>query len=124
MRMMYSKIAAFIAPASDDAALSASAEPSLRNVKIDWDNSPNQLLTGDLSALDPDDASMIKSAAERPDVIAFARRVGVGPTALVIAAIAQLHASTKRSAARIAKIVLGKLSPDERAEILEMLGLV
>ena len=107
---------------AESAALSP--DTGLRNVRIDWDKSPNQLLAGDLSALYPHDASTIKSVAERPDVIARAQKIGVDPAVLVVAAIAQLQSSGSRSAARIAKAILGKQSPEELREILEMLGLV
>jgi hypothetical protein len=98
------------------------SDVGLRIVRIDWDISPNQLLSGDLSALDLQDASVIKSEAERPEVTAFAELIGIDPIVLVVAALAQ--SSSNRSAARIAKAILGNRSPEELHVLAEMLGLI
>lgn len=107
----------------DDSAPPLS-DPGLRIVRIDWDNSPNQLIVGDLSALHPQDASVIGSEAERPEVIAFAELIGIDPIVLVVAALAQSQSSSNRSAARVAKAILGNRSPEELRVIAEMLGLI
>jgi hypothetical protein len=103
---------------------SAPPDPSLEIVRIDWDISPNQLLAGDLSALDLQDASVIRSEAERPEVIAFAELIGIDPIVLVVAALAQTQSSSNRSAARVANAILGNRSPEELRVIAEMLGLI
>jgi Vault protein inter-alpha-trypsin domain len=107
----------------DDSA-PALSDTSLRIVRIDWDISPSQLLAGDLSALDLQDASVITSEAERPEVIAFAELIGIDPIVLVVAALAQSQSSSNRSAARIAKAILGHRPPQELRLIAEMLGLI
>jgi hypothetical protein len=97
---------------------------SLRGLKIDWDMSPNELLAGDLSVLGPQEALVIKRAAARPEVIALAKRMNIDPTVLVVALLAQSQASGNRSAARIAKLVLGGQLTDELRKITALIGLV
>jgi hypothetical protein len=107
----------------DDSAPPLS-DAGLRIVRIDWDIAPNQLLAGDLSALDLQDAWVIKSEAERPEVIALAELIGIDPIVLVVAALAQSQSSNNRPAARIAKAILGHRPPQELRVIAEMLGLI
>jgi hypothetical protein len=91
---------------------------------IDWDISPNQLIVGDLSALDPQAASLIQHAAARPEVVAFAKQFNLDPATLVIALLARSQSSINRSAARIAKTILGNRAPEEDLiRIAELLGL-
>jgi hypothetical protein len=91
---------------------------------IDWGMSPNRLLLSDLSALDPQAAALIQLAADLPEVIAFAHRIGLDPTTLVIALVARSQSATNRSAARIAKTILGDRGhEDELTRIAELLGL-
>jgi Vault protein inter-alpha-trypsin domain/von Willebrand factor type A domain len=100
------------------------SDAGLNIVRIDWDISPNRLLAGDLSGLDLRDAAVIKSEAERPEVIAFAELIGTDPIVLVLAAVAQSQSSSNRSAARVAKAILGNRSPEELRVIAEMLGVI
>jgi hypothetical protein len=86
--------------------------------------SPNQLVAGDLSALDPQDASVIEEAAALPEVVAFAKQMNIDPNVLVIALLAQSQASGSRSAARIAKSILGDQLTDELLKIAELIDLV
>lgn len=96
---------------------------ALRELRIDWDAAPNQLIAGDLSGLDAGDARIIAEVARRPDVVALAQRLGVVAVALVIAALAQAQASRHRSAARVAKAIVGKRSAEELRLIAQTLGL-
>jgi Vault protein inter-alpha-trypsin domain len=91
---------------------------------IDWTLSPNQLLVGDLSALDPQDALLIKRAAELPEVVAIAAVMNIDPAVLVVALIAQSQSAGNRPAGRVAKAIFGDQFPDRNLlEIAEMLGL-
>jgi len=91
--------------------------------RIDWDVSPNRLIAGDLSGLDQDDVVAIRFHAERPEVIALAQRLGIDPVVLVIAALAQAQSAADRSAARVAKAILGNRSQAERDAIAAMFHL-
>jgi hypothetical protein len=82
-------------------------------LRIDWDISPNQLLAGDLSALDPQDAALIKHAASRPEIVALAKQFNLDPTVLVVALVARSQSATNRSAARLAKAILGDRIPED-----------
>jgi hypothetical protein len=75
--------------------------------QIDWDAAPHRLQHGDLSAVDPDVASEIRRAAADPAVVALARKLRLSPVALIIALLARARALASRSAARIARAVLG-----------------
>jgi hypothetical protein len=103
---------------------SVSRPQSLRDLRIDWDMSPNELLAGDLSVLDPQQASLIEQIAAQPEVTALAKRMKIDPTVLVVALLAQSEASGNQSAARIAKSVLGVQPTDELLEVAELIGLV
>jgi hypothetical protein len=92
-------------------------------LRIEWDLSPKQLLAGDLSALDPQDASLIERVAELPEVIAIAEEMNIDPTVLVVTLIARSQSSENRSAARIAKAILGDQLTDEMIMIAALLGL-
>jgi hypothetical protein len=95
----------------------------LAGLDIDWDISPNKLLGGDLSALDSDGAWFIECAAAKPEVIAVAKQNSIDPTVLVIALIAWSQSSKNRSAARIAKTILGDRLTEKLLKIAELLGL-
>jgi hypothetical protein len=97
---------------------------SLGDLRIDWDMSPIELLAGDLSVLDPQQALLIERAAAQPEVIALAKRMNIDPTILVVALLAQSQASGNRSAARIAKSVIGGHPTNELLKIAELIGLV
>jgi len=91
--------------------------------KIDWDISPNHLLAGDLSALDPQDALLIERAAALPEAIALAKQMNIDPIVLIVALIARSQSRRNRSAARIAKAVFGDGFTDELRSIAGKLGL-
>ena len=92
-------------------------------LKVDWDSSPNQLLVGDLSALDPQDARLIERAAALPEAVALANQMNIGPIVLILALIAQSQSRRNRSAARIAKAILGDGFTEELRSIANKLGL-
>lgn len=94
----------------------------LRDVRIDWDMAPNQLIAGDLSALDAGAALAVTAMAAWPGFVALAQRLGVAPVALVIAALAQSQALSNRSAARVARAILGNRSARELRLIARTLG--
>jgi hypothetical protein len=91
--------------------------------KIDWDISPNHLLAGDLSALHSQDAWMIERAAALPEAIALAKQINIDPVVLIVALIARSQSLRNRSAARIAKAILGDGFTEELRSIAERLGL-
>ncbi|SUS05624.1 hypothetical protein DF3PB_20092 [uncultured Defluviicoccus sp.] len=81
--------------------------------RIDWNLAPERLRRGDLSSLDREVARMIEQAAALPEVIALANRLGVTPVTLVLAFLARAHAGSNRSAARLARAILGaRISPE------------
>jgi hypothetical protein len=111
-----------VAPPSgfDDSACSLSDTA----LGIDWDTSPNQLVAGDLSALDPENALLIRLAATRPEIIACAKQFNLDPVVLVVALLARSRSAADRSAARIAKAILGDCGQEEDlTRIVELLGL-
>ena len=91
--------------------------------KIDWDKSPNDLLAGNLSALDPQAARLITQAASRSEAIGLAGRMSINPTLLIVALLAQSQSASNRSAARIAKAVLDNSFAGEIRDLAEKLGL-
>jgi hypothetical protein len=103
----------------EDAALT----PPEEFLDIDWESAPNQLLAGDLSVLAPRCAALIAEMATVPDVIAVAKRTDVSPIVLVVALIALTQAGANRSAARIAKAILGKDLSEAHFKIMALLGL-
>ncbi len=92
--------------------------------KIDWDISPNHLLAGDLSALDPQDAWVIERAAALPEAIALAKQMNIDPIVLIVALIARSQSLRNRSAARIAKAIFGDGFTEELRSIAEKLDLI
>lgn len=109
---------------SVDSPRPASRSQFLRDMAIDWDVSPNQLLAGDLSALDPDDVTRIGMIAALPEIVAFAKNKSIEPIVLVIALIAHCQSSGNRSAERIARAVLGGRVTEEMRKLAALLGRV
>ena len=84
------------------------------------------LLSGckrDLSALDPEVALAIQSAAMIPEVVAFARRSGLDSVALVVGLVARSESLNSRSAARLAKAIFHDIAHEGLDHIAQMLGL-
>jgi len=92
-------------------------------LKIDWDASPNRLVAGDLSTLDPADTALIASAAAVDEVVALAKQMKIEPTVLVIALLAYFRSTESRSAARIAKVILGEEITEEQFSLLALINL-
>jgi hypothetical protein len=92
-------------------------------LKIDWDASPNRLVAGDLSALDPADAARIASAAAVDEVVVLAKQMKIEPTVLVIALLAYSRSAENRSAARVAKAILGAEITEEQFGLLVLIDL-
>jgi hypothetical protein len=77
---------------------------------IDWEVAPSQLLAGDLSGVDPQLTRLIQRAAAIPEVATLARQLNIDAVRLVIGLLARAQSATSRSAARIAKAILGASS--------------
>jgi hypothetical protein len=92
-------------------------------LKIDWDASPNRLVAGDLSALDPVDAALIASAAAVDEVVALAKQMKINSIVLVVALLAHSRATENRTAARIAKAILGEEITEEQSSLLALIDL-
>jgi hypothetical protein len=89
-----------------------------------WDFAPDRLQAGDLGGLSPPVQEAIRMAATKPDVIAFARKLGLDPVVLVIALMAHAVASQNRSARRIARALLPGAATEEHKIVARQLGLV
>ena len=88
-----------------------------------WDFAPDRLQAGDLGGLSPSIQEAIRAAAAKPDVVAFARKLGLDPVALVIALMAHLVASENRSARRIARAIFPGAVTEEQKAVARQLGL-
>jgi vault protein inter-alpha-trypsin-like protein/VWA domain-containing protein len=91
--------------------------------RIDWDSHPDLLRQGDLSGLDADVADLIRAAAALPAIRAFASQHALDPIVAVIYLMARNAAATSRSAARLARALLGSASPEAMDEAARSLGL-
>jgi hypothetical protein len=99
------------------------ADLSILASNIDWDAAPQRLQAGDLSVLDREVARAIRSAAAITEVVAFARRLGLDPVALVVGLVARSESLISRSAARLAKAIFGDIAREGLDHIAQMLGL-
>jgi hypothetical protein len=99
------------------------ADLSILASRIDWDAAPQRLKTGDLSALDREVARAIRSAAAITEVVACARRLGLDPVALIVGLVACSESLVSRSAARLAKAILGDTAREGLDDIAQMIGL-
>jgi hypothetical protein len=61
--------------------------------QLDWVSSPNKLISGDLSGLEPAAAAIIERAAATRGVIALARRMKIDPVVLLIGLLARSQVS-------------------------------
>jgi len=91
--------------------------------RIDWDAAPQRLQAGDLSSVDPGVATEIRRTAADPEVIALAVKLRLDPIALIVALIARARAFASRSAARIARAVLGQRLSNGVRRVATKLGL-
>jgi sugar phosphate isomerase/epimerase len=81
------------------------------------------LISGDLSGLEPAAAAIIERAAATRGVIALARRMKIDPVVLLIGLLARSQEAINRTAARVAKAILGKRQVSEVEQISAQLGL-
>ena len=81
-----------------------------------------ELLTGDLSTLEQEVALAIIRAAKNPEVVALSKNLGIDPVVLVIGLLARSASASNRSAARIAKAVLGTRDIPRADEILNQIN--
>jgi hypothetical protein len=88
--------------------------------KIDWDLAPQRLQAGDLSQLNNDTALAIRDLALAPQVQALAQQLGLDPILLAIGLIARAMSATNRSAARIAKAIIGDRLTDELYALIKL----
>ena len=91
--------------------------------RIDWDLAPMKLQAGDLSNLDQSVVNTIREAAGAAEVVELAESLGLDPIVLVVALIALSEASGNRSAARIARSIIGDRAPDEIDSMIKALHL-
>jgi hypothetical protein len=91
--------------------------------QIDWDGSPNQLLSGDLSKIDPVVVKLIECAARNPTAMILAHQLGIDVIKLILALVARSHAPKSRSAARIARAILGATATQQLDALSTELGL-
>jgi hypothetical protein len=91
--------------------------------RIDWDEHPDLLRRGDLSDLDADVANLIRAAATLAAISAFATRHAMDPIIAVIGLLARSAAATSRSAARLARAILGSVGPQEADQMASCVGL-
>jgi hypothetical protein len=91
--------------------------------RIDWNKSPGKLAAGDLSGLDPTVATAIQRASHDPEVIQLAQRLGIDAVRLILALVARSWAARNRSAARIARAILGATTLPELRDLGIGLGL-
>jgi hypothetical protein len=101
-----------------------SEEDLLRSAAmVDWDRAPNRLAAGDLGALGRVVARAVRRAAADAEVVSVARQLGLDPVALIIALMALAQSSANRSAARIARAILGQPVAPAVAALCERFGL-
>jgi hypothetical protein len=91
--------------------------------RIDWDADPEALRRGDLSGLAADVVLMIRLAASQPDIIALADKLGVSAAVVIIALLARKASGENRSAARLARAILGRTRADALTAVMEHGGL-
>ena len=90
---------------------------------IDWDADPEALRRGDLSGLPAEVVLAIQYAATKSEIIALADEFGVKPAVVVIALLAKKASDANRSAARIARAILGRSRADAVTAAMADIGL-
>jgi len=92
---------------------------SLLAEMIDWDVAPNRLQVGDLSVLDFGVAVEILIYAHATKFMQIAQQLQIEPIVLLIGIIAEVHSPRNRSAARIAKAIIGGRSAEDLISLLK-----
>lgn len=90
---------------------------------VDWGLDPTGLIAGEFSLVDARAANAIREAAALPEVVEVAKRHGIDPMALVLGLMALLGRPQSRSAARIARAILGVRPAPELAALGPVIGL-
>jgi hypothetical protein len=90
---------------------------------IPWEVAHHLLRSGNLDGLNPAFATLIHEAAAQPEVTALAARMSIDAIVLVIALMARHQAESNRTAARLARSILGGQPSDEVEEMARSLGL-
>jgi len=88
-----------------------------------WDQDPTKLSQGDLSDLSDNELEVISEAALLSEIQKLALSLHITAIVLVIALMAQSQSGINRSAARIAKSVLGSSLGEEENKCMVLLGL-
>jgi hypothetical protein len=66
---------------------------------------------------------MIRLAASQPDIIALADKLGVSAAVVIIALLARKASGENRSAARLARAILGRTRADALTAVMKHMGL-
>jgi len=85
---------------------------------IRWDHAPARLTRGELGALPSGQGRSILALAARKEITDLASALGMHPLLLVIGLLARMVADSNRSAARIARAILGRHQLPDDAELL------
>jgi hypothetical protein len=91
--------------------------------RIDWGRDADALLRGDLGALAPNVADLIRAAARASAIAAYARLWGIDVIAAVIAILAASEAKSNRAAERLARAILTEAAAGEIEMALRDVGL-
>ncbi|MDB5963844.1 MAG: hypothetical protein JWQ72_344 [Polaromonas sp.] len=75
---------------------------------IDWSADPEALRRGDFSGLAASAADLLRIAAGRPEVVALAAELGIAPVIAAVGLLARAAGPSNRSAARLARTLVGK----------------
>jgi len=87
---------------------------------INWDHAVAHLAHGNLDQLPAMEAKAIRDLAARAGITDLASKLGLDPVLLVIGLLARMVADSNRSAARISRLILGKLQvPEDAAQLLD-----
>jgi hypothetical protein len=99
------------------------AELARLGADIDWDSDPGKLQAGDLSGLDRETKKAIRRASTLPEVSTLARKIGIQPVHLIVALLARAAGVRSRTAARLARALLGGAPEAALSELARRLGL-
>jgi hypothetical protein len=112
------------APPSGLVAAFRAASSNLASVRgrIDWTAAPDALRRGDLSGVDASVAAVIRAAAAEKAVADLAASLGADAVAVAVSLLAESEGAD-RSAARIARAVLGKADAAKLAAARAAVGL-
>jgi hypothetical protein len=110
-------------PVKTQPALPPAVDLSDLSDLIDWDADPEALRRGDLSGLPATVVMAIQSAAQQPEIVAFARTHGIDPVLAVIALLARAAGRSNRSAQRLSRTLLGGVQGADLEAAMHEVGL-